>query len=35
MRPRRRLGQLAGQITVPTDFDAPLPDSVLSGSEER
>lgn len=28
-KPRRRLGLLAGQLTVPDDFDAPLPDEVL------
>ena len=26
---RRRFGQLAGQLLVPEDFDAPLPDDVL------
>jgi prevent-host-death family protein len=26
---RRRFGQLTGQLTVPEDFDAPLPDDVL------
>jgi len=34
-RPRRRLGRLAGQLTVPADFDAPLPDAVLDQFEER
>lgn len=28
-KPRRQLGMLAGQLTVPDDFDAPLPDEVL------
>lgn len=32
-RPKRKLGALAGQATVPADFDAPLPDSVLDGFE--
>ena len=32
---RRRLGVLAGQITVPDDFDAPLPDEVLASFEGR
>ncbi|WP_160000513.1 type II toxin-antitoxin system Phd/YefM family antitoxin [Roseomonas sp. 18066] len=31
--PRRRLGRLAGQLAVPADFDAPLPDDVLDGFE--
>lgn len=34
-RPRRRLGGLAGQLRVPADFDAPLPDEVLGGFEGR
>ena len=33
VRPRRRLGVLAGKLTVPTDFDAPLPDDVLDSFE--
>jgi antitoxin (DNA-binding transcriptional repressor) of toxin-antitoxin stability system len=35
--PRRRItfGLLAGQLTVPADFDAPLPDDVLAGFEGR
>jgi prevent-host-death family protein len=33
--PRRRLGLLAGQITVPDDFDAPLPENVLGSFEGR
>ena len=28
-KPRRQLGMLAGQLTVPEDFDAPLADDVL------
>jgi prevent-host-death family protein len=30
---RRRLGILAGQLTIPADFDAPLPESVLASFE--
>lgn len=30
---RRVLGRLAGQLTVPTDFDAPLPDDMLNAFE--
>ena len=30
---RRQLGRLAGVITVPADFDAPLPEDVLNGFE--
>ena len=34
--PRRRtLGSLAGRLTVPRDFDAPLPDEILAAFEER
>lgn len=29
----RRLGLLAGRITIPADFDAPLPDQVLDAFE--
>ena len=32
---RRRLGRLAGQVTVPDDFDAPLPENILSSFEGR
>jgi len=32
---RRVLGRLAGQISVPEDFDAPLPDDVLDAFEGR
>jgi prevent-host-death family protein len=30
---RRQLGRLAGQLQVPDDFDAPLPDDVVAGFE--
>jgi hypothetical protein len=30
---RRKLGWLKGKLTVPKDFDAPLPDDVLSDFE--
>lgn len=30
---RRRLGILKGKITVPDDFDAPLPEDVLDSFE--
>lgn len=35
--PRRRVkfGLLKGKLTVPPDFDAPLPDHVLAGFEGR
>ena len=32
---RRRLGLLAGQVSVPEDFDAPLPEEVLNSFEGR
>jgi prevent-host-death family protein len=32
---QRQLGRLAGQLTVPKDFDAPLPEDVLNGFEGR
>ena len=32
---RRQLGRLAGQFSVPEDFDAPLPETVLNGLEGR
>ena len=32
---RRQLGRLAGQFSVPEDFDAPLPEDVLNGFEGR
>ncbi len=31
----RQLGTLAGEFTVPDDFDDPLPDDVLAGFEGR
>ncbi len=31
----RRLGRLAGRITVPPDFDAPLADHVIDAFEGR
>lgn len=30
---RRQLGQLAAELRIPTDFDAPLPDDVLTQFE--
>lgn len=30
---KRRLGLLAGRITIPADFDAPLPDQVIDAFE--
>jgi prevent-host-death family protein len=30
---RRQLGQLAGRLSVPADFDAPLPDAELDRFE--
>jgi prevent-host-death family protein len=35
--PKRRIkfGVLKGKLTVPKDFDAPLPDEVLAGFEGR
>lgn len=32
---KRVLGRLAGRVTVPADFDAPLPDDVLDAFEGR
>ena len=32
-KPRRKLGQLTGEIGVSADFDAPLPDDILAGFE--
>jgi len=32
---KRVLGRLAGQFTIPDDFDAPLPDDVLAAFEGR
>ena len=34
-RVRRRLGLLDGQFTIPDDFDAPLPESVIRRFEGR
>jgi len=34
-RKRRKLGVLAGQFTVPPDFDAPLPDEVIASFEGK
>ena len=31
--PQKRIGILAGKLTVPDDFDSPLPDDVLAGFE--
>ena len=32
-QPQRKLGLLAGRLTIPADFDAPLPDVVLKDFE--
>ena len=32
---KRRLGLLAGRVTIPADFDAPLPNQVLDAFEGR
>ncbi|MDB5370144.1 MAG: antitoxin [Roseomonas sp.] len=32
--PRRQLGQLAGQLRLPEDCDAPLPNAGLAGFEQ-
>ena len=32
---RRQLGRLAGKITIPPDFDAPLPDDVLDSFQRQ
>jgi prevent-host-death family protein len=34
-QPRRRLGVLAGKLSVTEDFDAPLPDEVIEAFEGR
>lgn len=34
-KPDRVLGTMAGQFTIPDDFDAPLPDEVLALFEGR
>ena len=33
--PRRKLGLLAGQLRIPADFDAPLPESVVESFAGR
>lgn len=33
--PRRRLGMLEGQMTIPDNFDDPLPDDLLDAFEGR
>lgn len=35
VRPKRRLGGLAGKVQIPEDFDAPLPDDILDAFEGR
>ena len=35
VRPKRRLGTLAGKLHVSEDFDAPLPDEILDEFEGR
>ena len=32
---KRKLGLLAGKLSVPEDFDAPLPDAMLASFEGR
>lgn len=32
---RRKLGILAGEMVIPDDFDAPLPDDILADFEGR
>lgn len=32
---KRKLGLLAGKLSLPADFDAPLPDDVLASFEGR
>lgn len=32
-RPKKRIGILAGKLTVPDDFDAPLPPDLIAGFE--
>ncbi|KIC70943.1 type II toxin-antitoxin system Phd/YefM family antitoxin [Candidatus Protochlamydia amoebophila] len=34
-KPKRRLGVLKGKIKIADDFDAPLPDDILSSFEGR
>lgn len=35
IRRAKRIGILAGKLTVPDDFDAPLPDDLLSAFEGK
>jgi prevent-host-death family protein len=35
MPKRRQLGVFKGQLNIPDDFDAPLPDDVLASFEDR
>jgi hypothetical protein len=32
-KPRKQIGLLAGKLTIPEDFDAPLSDEVLDSFE--
>ena len=34
-RPKRQLGILGGTLTIPDDFDAPLPDDIIAEFEGR
>ncbi len=33
--PKRKLGAFAGQMTIPDDFDAPLPEALLAAFEGK
>lgn len=33
--PKRHFGSLAGKFSIPNDFDAPLPDDILSAFEGK
>lgn len=33
-KPKKRLGLLEGKLTIPDDFDAPLPPEILSAFED-
>jgi antitoxin (DNA-binding transcriptional repressor) of toxin-antitoxin stability system len=33
IRPKKRLGLLEGKLTVPDDFDAPLPQEIIAAFE--
>jgi len=35
VRKKRRLGLLAGRLSIPEDFDAPLPSDILDAFEGR